>query len=303
MRARLLLIACLVTVCPDYPKTSTRDGRATDTAFDVTRPAGTVATGARIDSGVSLDTVPLSAGGSIRIYKERHPDGSTTMRYESVFVRVDTARAHRVEKTVPYMARTATDHAEATAPAIDSALASARLGTTELSAPDTMRQGHVEHVRIQVSATRPESLPPAPEGMRVARDTIRVTEEMRASLLAPGFRITAASDSVQVVPRGRAATWEYDVVPLGWGDKELTALVSQYITEGGRTRHLDFPRTTLRVTVHVDPVGWASVTYEDHQDDVWKWIAGGGLLSALTWLVTKGRLLLSGRGSQAKGGG
>lgn len=303
MHARLLLIACLVTTCPRDRDASIDAGHRIDVVFRNPRPVGHATTEAGVDSGVTLDTVPLSSGGSIRIYRQRHADGSRTMRYDSVFAHVDTARSHRVGKTVPYVARTATAHAEVPAPAIDSALASARLGTTELAAPDTMRQGHTEHVRIQVSATRPESLPPAPKGMRVARDTIRVTDEMRATLLAPGFRITAASDSVQIVPRGRAATWEYDVVPLGWGDKELTALVSQYITEGGRTRHLHFPRTTLRVTVHVDPVGWASVAYEDHQDAVWKWIAGGGLLSALTWLATKGRLLLSSRGSQAKGGG
>jgi hypothetical protein len=201
-----------------------------------------------------------------------------------------------VPATVPILRRRARSssarRSDATpASDLDSEIARAKLGTAELSAPDTMRQGRVAHVRIQVSRAHPDSLPTAEPGLIVARDTIRVTREMKAVLLAPGFKVKEASDSVQVVVPGHGATWEYDVTPLGWGEKELTAVVSQHLVVEGRTHHVDFPRTTLRVTVHVDPMGWAALEYEEHRGDAWKWLTGGGLAAAVTWLVSKGRSL------------
>jgi hypothetical protein len=187
-----------------------------------------------------------------------------------------------------------------TADPIERVLARAKLGTAELMAPDTMRQGRLEHVRIHVIEQGRDSLPAPQAGLAIARDTVRVTQEMKAILIAPGFNVTAMGDSVQIVERGHGATWEYNVIPVGFGPKELTAVVSQHITLGTRTAHNDFPRTTLRVSVSVDPVGWGRVMVDAHGNDLWKWLTGGGLAAVVAWLVARWREL---RGQPATGGG
>lgn len=125
----------------------------------------------------------------------------------------------------------------------------------------------------------------------------RLTATMKARLTGPDFDITTGSPEEQFIAGDQFTEWIWTVTPTASGDKYLELHISAVLTIEGFEKARDFPITTRRVRVHVNPIHSLGQFISSNFTTVSGWLFG---LIALAWPWIKASLQKLTRRSSAK---
>jgi hypothetical protein len=150
--------------------------------------------------------------------------------------------------------------------------------------PGTMRVGTSQRISVRIGDAQ-VALATLLDGLRggpiVAQD-IRIGARMRVQLMAApeDFRIAVLSNQDQLLSRGAAARWDFDVTPRRSGLRRLRLLASTRMMVSGKEEVRDLPAYERDVAIAVAPLYSIGRFLKSN----WKWVLAT-LGSTIVWLL------------------
>lgn len=139
------------------------------------------------------------------------------------------------------------------------AITQPKLGSSVIRVPSKMKQGSESIARLIVSPEQLASLVHRADDARAndvrdARERVRLTPRMRASLAAPGFAIEPKDAQEQIVKEGEPTEWIWTLVPEVTGARTLVFTLEGLMMVGGKESAIRPPALTVPVEVDVNPI-------------------------------------------------
>lgn len=132
-------------------------------------------------------------------------------------------------------------------------------GKIYLHAPQEMKVGDKRIVDARVGVNVPDKILQGQthSGDQTRKGTLRVSHEMIATLLGPGFAITHITPEKQTVAEGFPTVWEWEIEAKQKGSQELQAILYALVSDGASgTAQQYIDSYDQKINVIVKPQTW-----------------------------------------------